>query len=167
MCFPQHPPSVVWMSPLNSLRVSLIMKLDFPAPASPAKTRRYIGVGSSASSMLDSNGWGKEQKWHKLHRFMWKVLKFMFIIVLKTVRINLAELNVILNLTDTVLDFLHQKLWLFWSQVTWWQLQTHFVSSSSQTSLDSGDWAAPPSHEQHLTVGWTPRPTTLSFSSSF
>lgn len=51
-----HSPNVVWMSPLKSLSVSLRRKLDFPAPASPAKTRRYIGVGSSVSSMSASNG---------------------------------------------------------------------------------------------------------------
>lgn len=56
MCLLWHPPSVVWMSPRNSLSVSLSRKLDFPAPASPAKTRRYMGPGSSVSSMPVSKG---------------------------------------------------------------------------------------------------------------
>lgn len=51
-----NPPSVVWMSPLNSLRVSRRRKLDFPAPASPAKTKRYIGAGSSLTEMASSKG---------------------------------------------------------------------------------------------------------------
>jgi len=50
------------MSPLNSLSVSLSRKLDFPAPASPAKTRRYIGAGSSGPSMLASNVFGNATK---------------------------------------------------------------------------------------------------------
>lgn len=62
ICFRRCSPSVVWMSPLNSLSVSLSRKLDFPAPASPAKTRRYIGAGSSVSSMSASNGFKKQQK---------------------------------------------------------------------------------------------------------
>ena len=53
------------MSPLNSLSVSLSRKLDFPAPASPAKTRRYIGAGSSVSSMSASNGFKHASKNNK------------------------------------------------------------------------------------------------------
>lgn len=62
MCLPWHPPSVVWISPLNSLSVSLSRKLDFPAPASPAKTRRYMGAGSSVSSMSASKGFAKSDR---------------------------------------------------------------------------------------------------------
>lgn len=51
-----NPPSVLWRSSLNSLRVNLRRKLDFPAPASPARTRRYIGAGSEPSTMLSSKG---------------------------------------------------------------------------------------------------------------
>ena len=48
ICMPL--PKVVCMSPLNSLRLNLIRKLDFPDPASPANTRRYIGTGPSVST---------------------------------------------------------------------------------------------------------------------
>lgn len=57
------------MSPLNSLSVSLSRKLDFPAPASPAKTRRYIGAGSSVSSMSASKGFVNGTKDNKLTQF--------------------------------------------------------------------------------------------------
>ena len=56
-CLLWRAPSVVWMFPLNSLSVSLSRKLDFPDPASPAKTRRYNGAGSPDSSMSSSEGW--------------------------------------------------------------------------------------------------------------
>lgn len=60
------PPSVVWMSPLNSFSVSLSRKLDFPAPASPAKTRRNIGAGSSVPSISVSRGCRKEEEDNEL-----------------------------------------------------------------------------------------------------
>lgn len=62
------------MSPLNSLRVSLIRKLDFPAPASPAKTRRYIGAGSSVSSMSASKGCAYVADDNKLTQFYMGIL---------------------------------------------------------------------------------------------
>jgi len=42
-------PRVVCISPLNSLRLNRSKKLDFPDPASPAKTRRYTGARSVSS----------------------------------------------------------------------------------------------------------------------
>lgn len=66
MCWWDCPPSVVWMSPLNSFSVSLSRKLDFPAPASPAKTRRYIGAGSSVPSISVSRGCRKEEEDNEL-----------------------------------------------------------------------------------------------------
>lgn len=58
------------MFPLNSLSVSLSRKLDFPDPASPAKTRRYIGAGSSDSSMSSSEGWENETEGNRLKRIL-------------------------------------------------------------------------------------------------
>lgn len=107
-CLLWNPPSVVWMSPLNSLRVSLSRKLDFPAPASPAKTRRYIGTGSSVSSMSASKGCTNVADDNKLTQFYMDILCLWYLMQRKGECLfsamdslpNLEVFIIIINMTE-------------------------------------------------------------------